>query len=112
MPVTIGHGSRRPVSGRQRGRKTAVNISPSRAEWLYVSRPISRTIGVMTESRPLFPPFTYETAWRKVQAAEDAWNTRDPEGVSLGYTPDSQWRNRSEHVVGRAAIVECLTRKW
>jgi uncharacterized protein len=64
------------------------------------------------ESRPPFPPFTYETALQKVQAAEDAWNTRDPEKVSLAYTPDSQWRNRGEHVVGRAEIVAFLTRKW
>ncbi len=66
----------------------------------------------MTESRPPFPPFTLETARQKVQAAEDAWNTRDPEHVSLAYTVDSQWRNRDQHVVGREAIVEFLTRKW
>src|SRR5829696_10454584 len=66
----------------------------------------------MTESRPPFPPFTLETARRKVQAAEDAWNTRDPERVSLAYTPDSQWRNRDQHVVGREQIVAFLTRKW
>jgi uncharacterized protein len=66
----------------------------------------------MTESRPPIPPFTRETALQKVQAAEDAWNTRDPHRVSLAYTPDSAWRNRDVHVVGRAAIVEFLTRKW
>ena len=66
----------------------------------------------MTESRPPFPPFDLEAAMRKVQAAEDAWNTRDPEKVSLAYTEDSVWRNRHEHVVGRARIVEFLTRKW
>src|SRR5258705_3588668 len=66
----------------------------------------------MTESRPPFPPFTLETARQKVQAAEDAWNTRDPERVSLAYTVDSQWRNRDEHVVGREQIVAFLTRKW
>src|SRR5882672_10109082 len=66
----------------------------------------------MTESRPPFPPFTLETAIQKVQAAENAWNTRDPERVSLAYTVDSQWRNRGEHVVGREAIVSFLTRKW
>ena len=66
----------------------------------------------MTESRPPFPPFTLETAIQKVQAAEDAWNTRDPERVSLAYTPDSQWRNRDVHVVGRAEIVAFLTQKW
>ena len=66
----------------------------------------------MTESRPPLPPFTLETAIEKVQAAENAWNTRDPEHVSLAYTADSQWRNRDEHVVGREQIVEFLTRKW
>jgi nuclear transport factor 2 (NTF2) superfamily protein len=66
----------------------------------------------MTESRPPFPPFDLEGALKKVQAAEDAWNTRDPEKVSLAYTPDSVWRNRDEHVAGRAQIVEFLTRKW
>jgi len=53
-----------------------------------------------------------ESALKKVQAAEDAWNTRDPEKVALAYTPDSVWRNRGEHVVGREQIVEFLTRKW
>jgi len=66
----------------------------------------------MTESRPPFPPFDMESALKKVQAAEDAWNTRDPEKVALAYTPDSVWRNRGEHVVGREQIVEFLTRKW
>jgi nuclear transport factor 2 (NTF2) superfamily protein len=66
----------------------------------------------MTETRPPLPPFTRETAIQKVQAAEDLWNTCDPERVSLGYTPDSEWRNRDEHVVGREAIVAFLTRKW
>jgi uncharacterized protein len=66
----------------------------------------------MTESRPPFPPFTLETALQKVQAAENAWNTCDPERVSLAYTIDSQWRNRDEHVVGRQEIVAFLTRKW
>ncbi len=66
----------------------------------------------MTESRPPFPPFTSETAIRKVQAAEDAWNTRDPHHVSLAYTPDSHWRNRDEHITGRDEIVAFLTRKW
>ncbi|OBI79272.1 nuclear transport factor 2 family protein [Mycobacterium asiaticum] len=59
-----------------------------------------------------FPPFTFETALQKVQAAEDAWNTCDPERVSLAYTVDSVWRNRDEHVVGREEIVAFLTRKW
>jgi nuclear transport factor 2 (NTF2) superfamily protein len=64
------------------------------------------------ESRPPLPPFTLETATRKVQAAEDAWNTRDPVRVSLAYTPDTEWRNRADFVDGREQVVEFLTRKW
>lgn len=63
-------------------------------------------------TRPPLPPFTAETAALKVRAAEDAWNRRDPEAVSLAYTPDSRWRNRSEFLEGRAAIVAFLQRKW
>jgi nuclear transport factor 2 (NTF2) superfamily protein len=66
----------------------------------------------VTESRPPFPPFDLADALRKVQAAEDAWNTRDPEKVAMAYTPDSVWRNRDAHVVGRPAIIEFLTAKW
>jgi len=62
--------------------------------------------------RPPLPPFTLETALKKVQAAEDAWNSRDPDRVALAYTEDSQWRNRDEFLSGRAAIVEFLRRKW
>ena len=62
--------------------------------------------------KPPGPPFTREIAIQRVRAAEDAWNSRDPERVSLAYTEDSQWRNRSEFFVGRDAIVEFLTRKW
>jgi nuclear transport factor 2 (NTF2) superfamily protein len=64
------------------------------------------------ESRPPLPPFTRDDAVTKVRAAEDGWNTRDPERVALAYTVDSRWRNRSEFLVGRPAIVEFLTRKW
>ncbi|MET3494710.1 nuclear transport factor 2 family protein [Variovorax boronicumulans] len=64
------------------------------------------------ESRPPLPPFTLETATRKVQAAEDAWNTRDPVRVSLAYTPDTEWRNRADFVNGREEVVAFLTRKW
>ncbi len=60
----------------------------------------------------LVPPFTRETAIRKVRAAEDGWNSRDPQRVSLAYTVDSRWRNRAEFVAGREQIVEFLTRKW
>ena len=62
--------------------------------------------------RPPLPPFTEETARQKVQSAEDAWNTRDPERVALAYTADTEWRNRSEFVNGRAQVVEFLRRKW
>ncbi|WP_293863359.1 nuclear transport factor 2 family protein [uncultured Alsobacter sp.] len=64
------------------------------------------------ETRPPCPPFTRETAIRKVRMAEDAWNSRDPQRVSLAYTPDSRWRNRSVFPRGRADIVTFLTRKW
>jgi len=64
------------------------------------------------EIRPPVPPFTEETARQKVQAAEDAWNTCDPERVSLAYTVDSEWRNRDEFLEGREAIVDFLRRKW
>ncbi len=64
------------------------------------------------ESRPPVPPFSREDAVTKVRAAENGWNTRDPERVSLAYTADSRWRNRSEFFSGRPAIVAFLTRKW
>ncbi|WP_415949908.1 nuclear transport factor 2 family protein [Streptomyces sp. KLOTTS4A1] len=66
----------------------------------------------MSEPRPPFPPFTEESALQKVQAAEDAWNTRDPQRVALAYTPDSVWRNRETFVRGREEIVRFLTGKW
>jgi len=62
--------------------------------------------------RPPFPPFTQKTAIQKVRMAEDAWNARDPEQVSLAYTVDSVWRNRSEFLSGREAIVKFLRHKW
>jgi uncharacterized protein len=62
--------------------------------------------------RPPLPPFTGETATQKVRLAEDGWNSRDPERVSLVYTVDSQWRNRAEFFSGREAIVRFLQRKW
>ena len=64
------------------------------------------------QSKPPFPPFTRETAIQKIRMAEDGWNSRDPQRVSLVYTPDSQWRNRAEFPKGREQIVEFLTRKW
>jgi len=63
-------------------------------------------------TRPPLPPFTDETAARKVRLAEDGWNSRDPARVALAYTPDSQWRNRAEFLSGRAAIEDFLARKW
>jgi nuclear transport factor 2 (NTF2) superfamily protein len=65
-----------------------------------------------SSARPPVPPFTRETAIQKIRLAEDAWNTRDPERVSLAYTADSVWRNRSEFLSGRQEIVEFLRRKW
>lgn len=62
--------------------------------------------------RPLAPPFTRDTAAQKVRMAENGWNSRDPERVSLAYTPDSIWRNRTEFLAGRPAIVAFLRRKW
>ena len=70
----------------------------------------------MTNSAPkptdIRPPFTLETATAKVQAAENAWNSRDPERVAMAYTENSEWRNRSEFINGREEIKEFLTRKW
>jgi uncharacterized protein len=64
------------------------------------------------EQKPPFPPFDAKSAAQKVRMAEDAWNTRDPQRVSLAYTRDSIWRNRSEFLSGREAIVQFLARKW
>jgi len=64
------------------------------------------------EKRFPLPPFTFETATQKVQAAEDAWNTKNPEKVSLAYTIDTEWRNRSEFLNGREQVREFLKRKW
>ncbi|PKP43693.1 MAG: DUF1348 domain-containing protein [Bacteroidetes bacterium HGW-Bacteroidetes-13] len=66
----------------------------------------------MMEQKPPFPPFTEATAKQKIQAAEDAWNSKNPEKVSLAYTPDTEWRNRTEFINGREAVKEFLTRKW
>lgn len=66
----------------------------------------------LAEARPPFPPLSKETALRKVRLAEDAWNSKNPEKVALAYTTDSQWRNRSEFLVGRSEIIQFLTRKW
>jgi uncharacterized protein len=73
-------------------------------QWKLIDQPM--------ETKPPLPPFTLETAIAKVQAAEDAWNTRDPDRVALAYTEDTEWRNRSEFLSGRANIREFLKRKW
>ena len=66
----------------------------------------------MESQRHPLPPFTLETALQKVQAAEDAWNTRDPEKVCLAYTLDTEWRNRTEFINGREAVKAFLKNKW
>jgi nuclear transport factor 2 (NTF2) superfamily protein len=66
----------------------------------------------MATPKPITPPFTLESAARKVQMAEDAWNSRDPERVALAYSPDSEWRNRTEFLRGRDEIKAFLRRKW
>jgi nuclear transport factor 2 (NTF2) superfamily protein len=70
------------------------------------------TTDTQATERPPYPPFDEESAWKKVLGAEAAWNTQDPEKVSLAYTTDSVWRNRGTFLEGRAAIVEFLTQKW
>lgn len=78
-----------------------------------IANPMSpEAISIIENPRPPIPPFDTDSASRKVRMAEDAWNTRDPERVSLAYTADSVWRNRSEFLMGRNAIVQFLTRKW
>ncbi|NAS30861.1 DUF1348 family protein [Flavobacteriaceae bacterium R38] len=64
------------------------------------------------EQKPPFPPFTKETAMQKIQAAEDAWNTKNPEKISMAYTIDTEWRNRSEFINGREEVRAFLKRKW
>jgi uncharacterized protein len=66
----------------------------------------------MADDKPPLPPFTHDTAAKKVQAAEDAWNSRDAERVAQAYTIDSVWRNRDAFVTGRDEIIEFLTQKW
>ena len=69
-------------------------------------------MSAVPEPRPPFPPFTEDTAKKKIQAAEDAWNSRDPARVAMAYTPDTEWRNRNEFLHGRDAVREFLSRKW
>jgi nuclear transport factor 2 (NTF2) superfamily protein len=64
------------------------------------------------EQKPPLPPFTFDTATQKVQMAQDAWNSKDPQRVSLAYTADTEWRNRDQFINGRQQVVEFLTQKW
>src|ERR1700738_5256112 len=72
----------------------------------------SSSKGSTMDNKPPLPPFTQETATQKVRGAEDAWNTRDPDGVALVYTEDARWRNRAEFPVGREQVRQFLQRKW
>lgn len=69
-------------------------------------------MNTLAEIKPPVPPFNVETATQKVRMAEDGWNSRDPQRVSLVYSVDSQWRNRAEFLTGREQIIQFLTRKW
>jgi uncharacterized protein len=77
-----------------------------------VIAPVRAGAITVTASPLILPPFTAETAAAKVAAAEESWNTRQPERVALAYTEDSQWRNRDEFLTGREEIIEFLRRKW
>ena len=78
---------------------------------IYLATELFIFVLIMEQKLPL-PPFNFETATQKVQLAEDAWNSKDPERVTLAYTVDSEWRNRSQFINGRAEIVKFLTAKW
>jgi hypothetical protein len=80
--------------------------------WPISRRIVAASPALTMNPRPPLPPFTEETAAQKVQAAEDAWNSRDPARVSLAYTEDTEWRNRDVFLHGRAAVVDFLTQKW
>ena len=86
---------------------TSATVAPKRQKAAEVTQATD-----IVEVRPPVPPFTRETAALKVRMAEDGWNSRDPERVSLAYSPDSRWRNRAEFANGRREIVAFLTRKW
>jgi len=94
--ATAALGAALPAVAKAQSAKVAQAASPAPAE----------------APRPPLPPFNAESAARKARAAEDAWNTRDPERVAAAYTPDSDWRNRAEFFQGREAIVAFLRRKW
>jgi uncharacterized protein len=88
----------------------SIKTAADRSEFLLVA--VSFSVRTLCMPRPPLPPFTFATATEKARLAEDAWNSRDPARVALAYTPDSRWRNRSEFLVGRAAIEIFLTHKW
>jgi nuclear transport factor 2 (NTF2) superfamily protein len=87
-------------------------VSDQRISVVESETPVIPPSNDAIEERKPLPPFTRETARQKVRLAEDAWNSRDPDRVSLAYTRDSRWRNRAEFVNGREDIVAFLTRKW
>jgi len=97
-------------------RKSTLDLEyTDRSSYFYLLPKVRRYFLVfltcIPEARPPLPPFTFETATQKTRAAEDAWNSRNPAQIALAYTPDSQWRNRSDFFTGRAAIEAFLTRK-
>lgn len=100
-------GNAEEVTYGRRARGAVTDLRPE-----FVSRHVRCVMKANSNSRPPFPPFSLETATQKVRMAEDAWNSRDPERVSLAYTVDSVWRNRVEFLSGRDAIVAFLRRKW
>ncbi|MEB0249553.1 nuclear transport factor 2 family protein, partial [Mucilaginibacter sp. 5B2] len=78
----------------------------------YMLRPYFCFKQITMEQKPPLPPFNFETATQKVQMAEDAWNSRDPQRIALAYTTDTEWRNRDQFINGREQVVEFLTQKW
>jgi nuclear transport factor 2 (NTF2) superfamily protein len=97
----------------RQGCSTDINRLPGRSTAAPTEgQTLEKIMTGSAEARPPLPPFSDHTAVLKIRAAEDAWNSRDPERVALGYTEDSLWRNRAEFPCGRRAIIEFLSRKW
>src|SRR5215510_7332313 len=99
---SVVHSPQSPIGTSQQGAPMRTLRAP----------PLAGTASLDPTSRPPLPPCTFATATQKVRLAEDAWNTRDPARVALASALDSTWRNRSEFLVGREAIVQFLQRKW
>ncbi len=87
------------------------NIRTAETRWQELIYLLIKAYSIMDKRFPI-PPFTMETALQKVQAAEDAWNTKDPERVSMAYTIDTEWRNRTDFINGREEVKAFLKRKW